>query len=159
MTSSLPNVSLREKSAWICLVTTVAVYVPYFIHVRSLIGEGQFHAGGVVSTFLVAVVIQILLSILAFALFAFRHRRGEPYDERDAAMEARAFRWAYRALGAACFFLMAGVPLLFKHSHAPLETGEWVALLLSQLLLLGFVVAEVTRYAILAVSYRLGSRL
>lgn len=157
MTASLPNTSLREKSAWICLVTTVAVYVPYFTRIRSLIGSGEFHATGVVNTFLLAVMLQVLLSILAFALFAWRHRQGEPYDERDAAMEARAFRWAYRALGVACFFLMVGAPFLFKHSHVPLETGEWVALLLSQLILFGFVVAEVTRYGILAISYRLRS--
>ncbi len=149
------SLSLREKCAWTNLGTTVAVYVPYFAYVGLLLGRGELRISTVLPPLLGAVVAQVALSILAFSLFAVPARR-EPKDERDLALEGRSLRGSYRVLVSLGFTLLVLAPAF---CFGPLTAGNdpgFVVLLAAQGFLLCFVLAEVVRFAVLAVGYRRG---
>lgn len=135
--------SFREKLAWICLVTTILVFVPYFAYVFSLFASGEPKLGAVLQAFVIAVVIQIVLSVVAnIVIVAFRSR-VEPPDERDRAIDFRSLKISYYVL-AVSVFLAIGCVLVYS------------PLFISQMLLLCFVAAEVTRYSTQAFCYRRG---
>jgi hypothetical protein len=148
--------SYREKSAWACLLTTIAVFVPYFAYVFQLYAREDFRIGPILSAFIAAVIVSTLLNVVAHVAMSIVTRR-EPKDERDLAIESRSFKVAYYILGSACFLAM-GYGLSFAVIPVTTPGGHPVAtLLLSQVLLLCFVAAEVVRYLIQAVGYRRGS--
>ena len=151
--SDTPGMCLREKSAWVCLVTTVAIYVPYFAYVFRLLHGGHLQSHTFFAAWIYAVVLQTGLSILAALLFMVRQRR-EPKDERDMVIEARSFRYAYGFLAVCCFLLVIIIP---HFSLDPL--GRYVGhgsmlVLAAQTVLLVFVVAEIVKYLTLAIGYR-----
>ena len=147
---------MREKTAWLCLVTTIAVYVPYFAYVCRLLGGGGFRLWAVLGALLVVIVIQSMLAGVAAVLLTFR-QRDEPRDERDAAIEARAYRSAYFVIAGLCSTLAISLPGLVA-SPGIAHGGDrgFTLLLASQVLLLCFVLAEATRYFTLAIGYRRG---
>ena len=88
--------SFQEKSAWICLIISVAVFGPYFVSVFAplLRGEGaQLAFDQVLGGFVGAVVLQVLLTIFFHIALALHDRNDRP-DERDRAISARSFRVA-----------------------------------------------------------------
>ena len=63
--------SFREKSAWICLITTLAIFIPYFVYVFRLIAQPDLAAPDIV-TALIAGVLPLMIwggahSILFFS--------------------------------------------------------------------------------------------
>ncbi len=154
-TAEEKDMSLREKSAWACFLSTLIIYLPYFAYVLRLLGDGGFTFGRVFSAMLTAVVVQTVLVVGATVLFA-RRCRQEPKDERDIALERRACRSAYFVLAAGCFSVVMGAPG-FSLGLAEMQRPGWfMPLLMSQGLLFCFVVAETTRYGTLALGYRRG---
>ena len=145
--------SFREKTAWICLISTVAVYLPYFGHVYRLFARGELYVGTSLVAFIGAVVAQVVLAAagaIAVTIGSNRERR----DERDAAIDLKAYHFAYVILITACGLAAGGI-FARALTHAPSARGlEPVAI--AQLLLLCFVVAEAARYLTQAVSYRRG---
>ena len=139
--------TFREKSAWICLMSIMLVLGPYFFHVWRLFDASAVSAASVWAAFGLAVVAQTGLSIAAHILLA-RNAGREPKDERDTAIETASFRHAYRVLS------IGMVALLI--------VSTWFAsfsmVAMGQLLLLGFVAAELTRYASQVWGYRRGVR-
>lgn len=149
--------SLREKSAWICLITTVVVFVPYFTYVFRLFGRHDHSVGSYIGAFVAAVFWQIILN--AGAQIYITIRGGEqPKDERDVAIEAKAYRNAYIALVSLVWtvpFVSLPVSAATGQLGVPLLMGQ--LLLVSQLVLLSFVLAEVAKYLTQVVGYRRGS--
>lgn len=142
--------SFREKSAWICLVSTVAVFAPYFGYVFKLFAKGENTVAVYVVAFVGAVICQIMINIVAQSWVAIRTKQ-EPKDERDVAVEAKAYRNAYLVLiGLAWTVVFVPPPALVSMSK--LSTP----LFMGQLLLLCFIVAEATKYLTLVVCYRRG---
>ena len=144
---------MREKTAWVCLVTTVAVYVPYFVYVYRLLGGGDFRLWPVFGALFFVIIIQAVLAGVVTVLLTLR-QRDEPKDERDAAVEARAFRCAYLVIAALSCTLAMGMPGLLASPELAHGDRSFALLLASQVLLLCFVLAEATRYFTLAVGYR-----
>src|SRR5438477_13140221 len=91
------NLSFREKSAWISLSILLVVYVPYFIYVCGLVQRGELNIGTAIGIFTAALFFQIVLAIVATITISIRARIDRK-DERDAAIEAKAFRNAYVVL-------------------------------------------------------------
>lgn len=146
--------SFREKTAWVCLISTIAVYVPYFAHVYRLFDRGELTAGTALSLFIGAVVAQTLLGIASGAAIAIVGSRQAPRDERDAAIGCRSYRNAYLILVSACFSAVVGVVALTLAPASSARRLEPVAI--AQVLFLCGVVAEAGRYLTQAVSYRRG---
>ena len=102
-------------------------------------------AAAVWAAFGAAVVAQVVFSVVAHIAFA-RGATQEPKDERDSAIETMSFRHAYRVLSVGMVTL-----LIVSTWFAPLSLAA-----MGQLLLLGFVAAELTRYASQVWGYRRG---
>lgn len=137
--------SFREKSAWICLLSIVLTLGPYFFFVWHLFGKTPVDPSAVWGTFGAAVLVQVVLNAAAHAVFA-RQAQKDPKDERDVAIESAALRRAYVVLSVAMFSLLAVAT--FGRNFSILEMG--------QLLLLGFVAAELTKYSSQVWNYRRG---
>ena len=165
------NLSFREKSAWVSLGVILAVYVPYFLYVYGLVQHGELNIGTAIGVFIAALFFQIVLAIVAQIAISIR-ARIDPKDERDTAINGKAFRNAYFVLifavsCAALFITMVGL----GQGVAALATGNGggatnfvrtIGAVLSppaamQILLLCLVAAEATKYATQVVCYRRGS--
>ncbi len=151
--------SFREKSAWICLVITLVVFVPYFLQVFAPLGRGELRLGlgNVLSAFIAMSVLQVLLSVVFHVALAL-HDRNEAGDERDRAIESKSIRVAYYVLVTTCFLAGFGMFVLGGLSSVPaLASSLQAYLLMSQVLLFCIVLAETAQYVTQVVSYRRGS--
>ena len=103
------DMSFREKSAWACLVTTGVVFVPYFTFIAQLASRGELLLPRVAVAFVAAELAQIVLASVYMTFIALRTRQ-EPRDERDTAIENRAFRSAHWTLVIGLWiFVLGGV--------------------------------------------------
>jgi len=150
------SMSFREKSAWASLAVMLVVYVPYFVHVLRLFGQGDLKGGGLLGQFIGAVVFQILLLIIVHIVIAIQCRQGQA-DERDRAIEAGSYKIAYLAL-IGSFFVVLPCAISLVFALKPALVSSLVGLpFLSQLLLLCFVTAEAMKYCAQIVCYRWGT--
>jgi hypothetical protein len=138
--------SFREKSAWICLLSTLLVFVPYFVHVGGLFKLARPVAGAEVwIPFALAVAVQTLIAVASHIALAWQAQR-EPKDERDMAIESGAYRRAYVVLSLSVAMLLCLT--VWGPSMSELALG--------QCLLLAFVLGETTHYAWQVLGYRRG---
>src|SRR4029078_159546 len=93
--------SFREKSAWVGLISTLVVFVPYFLYVFGLASRSELEPGPVTGAFVALVIFSMALGIVSGIVVAVTSKQ-EPKDERDAAIESRAYRYAYFVLGTLC---------------------------------------------------------
>jgi hypothetical protein len=147
--------SFREKIAWVCLLSTITVWSPYFTHMLVWSRQGELGAGAVIVAFIAAVVIQSLLSIIATVLISIRTRR-EPADERDSAVDAKSLKIAYYVLVVSGFMAVSLAFCSAITRGARPSADMSAAIIMSQLVLFCFVVAEVTRFLTQVICYRRG---
>jgi hypothetical protein len=137
---SPPGLSFREKSLWISLLSTVAVYVYYFWRALAVGDRDPARAG---MLFAMVVVLLIAVQVVGHVALAV-HRRPEREDERDRRIATLAARNGY-------YVLMTGV--WFGLGVAALSLGTfWYA----HALLLAVVVAEVVKSGSQLVYHRRG---
>ena len=136
--------SFREKTAWISMLSMLAIYGFYFwsvIHAGPQ--PGGFHFGGLLATIVALVILQTVLTI-AVAIFKPAEAKV-PRDERDKLIELRAMRVAYSGLATsvalACFFGAFNPPIIFNTNS----------------LLFILVTAEILRSACQIIQYRRGA--
>ena len=152
------SVSYRETLAWACLGTILVTYIPYFTHIylifRTAYPPGTAFPYGSYPALGMTIAAQIILFSILLSLLTW-WRKPEDRDERDVAIEARAYRYAYLVFIGLIFFLFFAAQSMLATSNArPSHPGEVPCLV--QLLLLAFVVAETTRYAVQVAGYRRG---
>ena len=144
------DMSFREKSAWACLVTTGVVFIPYFTFIFQLASKGELILPRVIGAFIAAVLAQIVLSSVYMTVIALSTRQ-EPRDERDLAIQNRAFRSAHWVLVVALWLLVLGGVML-----TPVFPKLISVAFVGQLALLSFVLSELVHYATLVYYYRRG---
>jgi hypothetical protein len=148
--------SFREKSAWASLAVMLLVFVPYFIRMFRLFRWRELTAGSALGQFIGAVIFQVVLLVIVHIVIALRSRQ-ESKDERDRAIESKAFRNAYFVLVSSGFVVIPCV-IGLEFGIDPSSLHRLLApAFISQLLLLCFVVAEAAKYLTQIVSYRRGS--
>jgi hypothetical protein len=140
--------SFREKSAWACLITTIAIWGPYFAYAFRLFTH-EHYASSILAAFIVAVVLSIILNGGAHVVIAIRSRQ-EKKDERDIAIESKAYRNAYCVLIVLIWVVILAAPLGTPEKH-------FGPVFLSQMVLLCFVVAETIKYLTIVICYRRGT--
>jgi len=96
--SKILDTTFREKSLWVSLLATLAIYAHYFIRVLQL-GEGE--PGRVAGLFIGTVIAMIVVQVVVTAALAL-HKKPERADERDRQFSLVASRISY-------YVLMAGV--------------------------------------------------
>jgi hypothetical protein len=134
--------SFREKSAWIALITTLAVYGIYFARVAPLLGgthEDGF-LGPLCTSVFVLVVLQVGLHVGA-AVLAPRDA-GAPRDERDRLIDLRATRVGFYVAQTGAFAAVASVVV---------RPDAWV---MANLVLISMVAAEIARAGVTVADYR-----
>lgn len=106
----------REKSAWISLLSVLAIYGYYFV---SLVGSGGHTGaafGGLLGTIVALVIVQIVLNV-AVAIYRPKEAKA-PRDEREKLIDLKATRCAYAGLATsvalAIFFAGFNPPILFN---------------------------------------------
>ena len=147
--------SFREKSAWASLLSTLVVYIPYFVYVLSPSVREGWTLGDALGAFIGTVTIHVILQIAIHIAIAIQTRQ-EMKDERDAMIEMRSDRIAYHVVVSACFIVVPcvyGLGLGFFRTYL-IENAT--AEFLCQLFLMCFVAAELTKYTYRAIAYRRG---
>ena len=136
--------SFREKTAWISMLSMMAIGGFYFwsvIHAGPQPGEPRY--GGLLLTVIALVVVQVVL-ISAVAILNPRDAKA-PRDERERMIELRAMRVAYSGLATsvalACFFGAFDPPIVFN----------------TNALLFILITAEILRSACQVIQYRRGA--
>ena len=140
--------SFREKSAWACLITTITIWGPYFAYAFRLFSR-EHYSSSVMTAFIVAVILSIVLNGGAHIVVAIRSRQ-ERKDERDIAIESKSYRNAYFVLIVLIWMVILAAPVGTQDRH-------FGPVFISQMVLLCFVVAETTYYLTTVVCYRRGS--
>ena len=133
----------REKSAWISLITTFAVYAYYFWNLQSTRGR---NGGESLGLFIGCVVILIVLQIIFHIIAAIRAPRDAtaPRDERERMIALKSSNIAYYVVASGA--VLAAMGLVF--------VGE--PFVMANFLLLALVLAELTKYASQIVFFRRG---
>lgn len=134
----------REKSAWISLITTFAVYAYYFWNLQRARGRD---GGELLGLFIGCVVILVVLQIIFHVGAALRSPRDAmtPQDEREKMIALRSTNIAYYVVASGAVIAAAGLVFV----------GE--PFVMANLLLLFLVLAELVKYASQIVFFRRGT--
>lgn len=158
----LKQMSFREKSAWACLVTTLSIYGVYFLSAFHAYDAGPINGMDAILRFAAAVVAQIVVLIVAHVVFAVRS--DEPTresgssvpDERDVAIDQKAFRNGYYVLAIAVMLsilAIIGREVITAAGGAEFPLTPYV---IGHGLLLCFVIAESVKMGTQVFFYRRG---
>jgi uncharacterized membrane protein len=154
------EMSFKEKSIWISLISTISVFAYYFYNVAMLVGVEEQLARqislslGSQSVFLVVVIEVVFQGLLA----ASNHRDAKlGNDERDKAIENKASHVAYMVLIVGVCLTLGRLVVLesypsINEQHSSLQ----IPLLTAHILLFSLILAEVTRFALQLFYYRRG---
>jgi hypothetical protein len=153
-TQTRDNMPFREKSAWIQLISAVAVWGYYFSTVALALAAGRdvHFVALFVGCIIGLVVLQIVLSIFA-ALFALRDAKA-PSDERENLIALKAARIAFVVLNIGIITLAVAGPL-FARPLLPNFADAGMVVMVNGILL-AMVIAEVVRCSSQIVYFRLG---
>ncbi len=136
----------REKSAWISLVTTLAVYAYYFWRVMDARAQGQAECaelfGLLVGCIVILIVWQVILHIIA-AIWSPRDALARQ-DEREKLITLKATHIAF-------YVVVTGVLI----AACGLMIGA-DGFIMANLLLFALVVGEIAKYASQIVYFRKG---
>jgi len=75
----------RKKSAWICLITTLAIFVPYFVYVFRLIAQPDLAAPDIAGALVAAIALQTAVNVAAHIALAVRGAVGQVIRYRASA--------------------------------------------------------------------------
>ena len=89
--------SFRERTAWISVLSILAIYGYYFwSHIHLGPQPGGVYVDGLLETIIALVIVQTALTVAA-AIFTPKEAKA-PRDEREQLIELRAMRVAYSGL-------------------------------------------------------------
>ncbi len=146
----------REKSAWVALISTLAVFVPYFLFVFQKAIQNELTRGAVIGAFIGAVIAQTVIQVLVHIAIAIASKR-EQQDERDAGIDAAAQRNAYMVLCCLTILAAFGLTMMSASSGSSRAPESPNLVFIAQIFYLCFVVAELSRFATQVIRYRLES--
>lgn len=138
------NMTYREKFAWLSLAAIAVTYGPYFAITAANRPDAEVPNLGQLRLFAITMVVQ--MAILIVGRLVLRRlapeEAGAPPDERDRAIESRAFTFAY-------YVLISG--MIVVGCVMPFQSGGWTIV---NAALLAIVAAEVVHYGVAVTGYR-----
>ena len=143
--------SYREKSTWVLLVSTLLVFIPYFVWF-------MFDLNRSIATFGVSFSITIVLSgILNIGghVFLLWRNPEERQDERDFQIEYRSLKAAYFTHGIS-MFLSIGWILAIAIAQSYPDSPFRRPVVICHVFMFCFILAEIVRYARSVALYRRG---
>lgn len=140
------TMSFREQTARQCLITTSLIYGVYLA--ACLAGWLRFGTSEATAWLVAAIAIQSVVMITIQIATAIKVR-PEPKDERDISIELRSYRAAYLVL--AVLVMLGAIAMCWTIGP---QAALQQPVLLGHLLLICFVVAEITRFGTQCGLYR-----
>jgi hypothetical protein len=154
------NMSFREKSIWISLISTVLIFGDYFLNVISLGGlPAEDAKAAALELSLRALILIIIVEVLFQGMLAINNRKeaGLGADERDKLFEFKGNKFGYTVLVIGVFITLGRIITLelnpeFGGQSSVLE----IPLLTAHILLFSFIFSEVVRFSAQLYYYRSG---
>ncbi|NBU29453.1 MAG: hypothetical protein EBS42_14950 [Caulobacteraceae bacterium] len=151
------EMSYREKSAWVLLVSSLVIWGGYFVALFRGLLTGQAglmgFAGLFVGCVILMVVVQVILAIL-IALQSPSEAEAAP-DEREKRIDDQAGRRAYWALSSLTLTLVLCLPVALLFWPALLMgPGPQGLILMASVFFLAITMAEIVRSASLVLGFR-----
>lgn len=154
------NMSFREKSIWISLISAVLIFGDYFLNVISLVGlPAEVAKSAALGLSLKALFLIIIVEIIFQGMLAMSNRKAAELgaDERDKLFEYKGNNFGYTVLVIGVFISLGRIVFLemnpeFIEQSKVLE----VPLLTAHILLFSFIFSEVVRFSAQLYYYRSG---
>ena len=139
--------SYPEKSIWASLISTIIIFGVYFTMAFKVINDPTIPDITLIFFFIGAVGTIIIVQIILQSILAIINRKAADagHDERDKAIGMRSTQYAYYILIFGIWASVAAMLLNFS------------TVLLINLIMLSFIVAEVVSYVGTLIIYRRGS--
>lgn len=142
------NLSYKEKSLWVSLLTVLYVFGHYFTHAYQVLKSPQVEDSATIRMFIWAIAILVIIHAICHGILAsmFKKESEQKDDERDKLIELKATRVSY-------FILVFGVWVAGLNSIL-LDSISLIFTL--HILLFFLVLAEIVGFALQLVYYRRG---
>ena len=154
------DMSFKEKSAWISLVTTVGIFGYYFFKIWGLSELSPEDARDPVMSLSGYVIVLIIVVETVFhgMLAATNHKAAKMgADERDKLIEYKSNSIGYTVLAVGVLIVLGRmVTLEFNPSFNDYSSVLPIPFLTIHMLLFVFILSEVARFAALVFNYRRG---
>ncbi len=141
--------AFREKSAWISLLATLAIYGAYFVfYARGVAFGGPFAMSAEAGLAVVALVVLQIIGLTVVSILSPREAKA-PEDERERMIQLRARSAAYLTLQVGA--VAAAASVYFARGLG--EGGGWV---IANVVFGALAVAQVIQYLAVILGYRRG---
>lgn len=145
------NMSFREKSIWISLISTLLIFGDYFLNLISLVGLPEDVAkAAALGLSLRAIFLIIIVEIVFQGLLAVSNRKAAEFgaDERDKLFEYKGNSFGYTVLVIGVFITLGRLVLLELNpeliGHCDVLN---IPFLTAHILLFSFILSELVRFA------------
>lgn len=154
------DMSFREKSIWISLISTLLIFGGYFLNILSLGGvSAEVAQSAALGLFLRALVLIIIVEIVFQGMLAISNRKEAELgaDERDKLFEYKANSLGYVILVIGVFVTLGRVVFLELNPEFFAQSNTFnIPLLTAHILLFSFIFSEVVRFSAQLYYYRSG---
>ncbi len=154
------DMSFKEKSAWISLLTTIAIFGYYFFNIWGLSGVPEVEAREQAKDLLAYVIILTIIVETVFhsMLAATNHKAAKlGADERDKLLEYKSNNIGYTILAVGVVIVIGRMVFLeFNTGFTDYESSLQIPFLTIHMLILVFILSEVGRFGALVFHYRRG---
>jgi len=145
------NMSFREKSIWISLISTLLIFGNYFLNVISLGGLPEEAAkAAALGLSLRAIFLIVIVEIIFQGMLAVSNRKAAELgaDERDKLFAYKGNNFGYTVLAIGVFISLGGSVLLEINPEFIAQSNLLkVPLLTAHILLLSLIFSEVVRFS------------
>jgi len=154
------NMSFKEKSIWISLVSTVLIFGDYFINVLSLSGlPAETAKTTALELSLRALFLIILIEVIFQGMLATSNRKAAKLgaDERDKLFEYKGNNFGYTVLVIGVFITLGRIVILELNPELIGQSSVLeIPLLTAHILLFSFIFSEIVRFSTQLYFYRCG---
>ena len=152
------NMSFREKSIWISLISTLLIFGNYFLNVISLGGLPQEAAKvAALGLSLRAIFLIIIVEIIFQGMLVVSNRKAAEFgaDERDKLFAYKGNNFGYTVLAIGVFISLGWSVLLEINPEFIVQSNLLkVPLMTAHILLFSFIFSEVVRFSAQLYYYR-----
>lgn len=154
------DMSFKEKSAWISLISTVGIFGYYFYNILMLVGEPSEFAKEAAKDYLIqAVFLSIIVETVFHIVLAATTRKTTEIDgdERDKSYEYKANSLGYSVLVVGVVMTLGGIITLeYNPTWATHNRVLQIPLQIAHILMFSFILSEIVRFAGQIFYYRRG---
>lgn len=154
------DMSFKEKSAWISLISTLGIFGYYFYNIAMLFGVPTEEAKEVAKDLLTqAIILSIIVEALFHSLLAATNHKGAELgaDERDKMYEYRANNIGYTVLVIGVIITLGRIiSIEYNPEWADHYSSMQIPLLTAQILMFSFILSEIVRFSGQIFFYRRG---